>query len=164
LNQSITWPPLKPPWSVEAIKARILTRLEELGKSLEDLPAGVRKGFEKGRWQNGPTISTLQTTADILELTVPELLGAPRMEKSAELDERRVTRAFKIAIALLAPADSDCPLRLQLDLAAEVASLAYLMGAKLARHRPDLVYSDDDAFEFEFVLESIRKARDLQKS
>jgi len=151
------------PWSVEEIKARILRRLDELGKTLEDLPAGVRKGFEKGRWQNGPTISTLQATADILEITVPELLGAPLVEKSMELDERRVTRAFKIAIALLVPGDNDCPLRSQLDHAARVASTAYLIGAKFASYRPDLVYSDDDRFEFEFVLESIQRAWDLQK-
>src|SRR4030095_611319 len=153
------------PWSVEAITPRILQRLSEVGKTLEDLPPGVRKGFEKGRWQNGPTISTLQTTAEILGITVPELLGSPHMEKSKELEEGRVMRAFKIAIALWVSADSDCPLRLRLDQAAGVACAAYLMGADLARHRPDLVYSDDE-FEFEFVLESIRriwKARDLEK-
>jgi hypothetical protein len=153
------------PWSVEAIKARILQRLSEVGKTLEDLPPGVRKGFEKGRWQNGPTISTLQTTAEILGITVPELLGAPNMEKNIESEpnERVITTAFKIAVEILVPVDSECPLRSQPELVAKIACIAYTMLVTTARQRPDLAYSGGG----EFVLSIIRKiweARDLEKS
>jgi hypothetical protein len=154
------------PWSVEEIKARILRRLDEQGKTLADLPAGVQKGFEEGRWRNGPTIHTLQMTADILGMTVPELLGAPEVEKmgkESEPNERIMVTAFKIAVEILVPADSECPLRAQPELVARVASIAYSMLATTARQRPDLAYSRDG----EFVLSIIRKiweARDLEKS
>jgi hypothetical protein len=155
------------PWSVEAIKARILHRLGEVGKTLEDLPPGVRKGFEPGRWQNGPTISTLQTTADILGITVPELLGASDVEKEKNIEpepnERVMATAFKIAVEILVPADSECPLRPQPELVAKVACIAYTMLVTTARQRPDLAYSGGG----EFVLSIIRKiweARDLEKS
>jgi hypothetical protein len=150
------------PWSVEAIKARILQRLSEVGKTLEDLPAGVRKGFEEGRWRNGPTIATLQATADILEITVPELLGAP-LGKNAELDKRLVAKALRYAIEILAPADSECPLRLQCEMAGNLASGIYSLLAIMGSERPDLVYSDDGRVLLS-IIRSLWQARDLEKS
>ena len=150
------------PWSVEAIKARILQRLAEVGKTLEDLPAGVRKGFERGRWQNGPTIATLQATANILGITVPELLGAP-LGKNVELDKRLVASAFRYTIELLTPADSECPLRPRCEVAGNVASGIYSLLVIIARERPDLAYSDD-GYALLSIIRNLWEARDLEKS
>lgn len=150
------------PWSIEAIKARILQRLAEVGKTMEDLPPGVRKGFEPGRWQNGPTIATLQTTADILEITVPELLGAP-LGKNVELDKRLAAKAFRYTIELLAPDDGECPLRLRCEVAGNVAYNVYSLLVIIAGERPDLAYSDDGQAVLS-IIRNLWEARDLEKS
>jgi hypothetical protein len=134
-----------PPWSLERIKERITARLLEQGLTLEDLPGAVRKGFAEGGWSKGGlTYNTLQATAEVLRMTVPDLLGAPRVVSAP--DPQALAAALRIAIGVMVPIGQECPLQQQSELLAALAGAAYSILVVAARERPDIAYSEAGEF------------------
>ena len=154
---------MPPPWSLERIKERIMERVAELGLTLEDLPGAVRKGFAEGGWRvGGPTWGTLQATAEILKMSVLELMGAPRVVSAP--DPQALATALKLAINVMVPAHSDCPLRQDTEVLAALAGTAYSMLIIAARERPDIAYSEAGEFMISSHIRSLWEQTLSEKS
>jgi hypothetical protein len=154
--------PDMPPWSEADIRKRIRDRLDELGMSLSALPDTLRKNAVEG-WKRGPTLGTLQTIADRLRLTLPQLLG---IEPAAAglTDPAILLQAIKITGNAIAPEGTDCPLISQPVQVAELTAIAYRMIATMAQERPDAAFSDDALFAVASHLRYLVASADDQKS